>query len=300
MRYIISTLLLLSMILMSSCKDDNNPKYYTADGFIRDSGIIAADGCGWTVNIDDNNYHPVNLDLNYQIDNLPVRITYRYDDTPFICGIAGKNMQSIYIKKIQVLTRDCDQFGTIYDYTGLSGCGFVIRTDNGETMEIVEVVPNFTLEDGMRVKFSYTDLLQASICMVGKTIRIDCITEVKCDPITDNFTHYDYLKDPVNINKVYIMDDCLKINLTYSGGCEEHDFKLVRYYPTCGTPPIDRSIRIALSHDSKDDMCDALIGKELSFDLSSLRDSTKNSVEFFLNIETYNGTKNYTLNYNYR
>jgi PKD repeat protein len=85
----------------------------------------------------------------------------------------------------------CSLTGTVVDYTGLDGCGLVIELDNGERLEPAEIVPNFVLKAGQRVRLSYTELRDwASICMVGRIVRIDCITEILGDSCKASFTYY--------------------------------------------------------------------------------------------------------------
>jgi PKD repeat protein len=86
---------------------------------------------------------------------------------------------SIYCDSVYVgIQEPCSLYGTVADYTGLDGCGLVIQLDNGEVLEPQQIVPEFTLKDGQRVVLSYTEIPSASICMVGKIVRIDCIREI--------------------------------------------------------------------------------------------------------------------------
>jgi len=85
----------------------------------------------------------------------------------------------------------CSLTGTVLDKTGLDGCGLLIQLDNGEILEPVEIVPNFVLKNGQRVHLAYTELTdRASICMVGKIVRIDCIGELATENCLAAFTHY--------------------------------------------------------------------------------------------------------------
>ncbi|MFO7371218.1 MAG: PKD domain-containing protein [Bacteroidales bacterium] len=87
------------------------------------------------------------------------------------------------------ITPPCSLTGTVVDYTGLDGCGLMIRLDNEEMLEPVEMVPNFVLKPGQRVRLSYTDLFdRASICMAGRIVRIDCISEIPSDTCKALFT----------------------------------------------------------------------------------------------------------------
>jgi|GEM_PF-766774 len=71
----------------------------------------------------------------------------------------------------------------ILDYTGLSGCKWVIRLENGERLEPVnlhefDLVP----ADSMIVYITYTEApTMMSICMVGKMVEVTCITELSSD-----------------------------------------------------------------------------------------------------------------------
>ena len=81
----------------------------------------------------------------------------------------------------------CDQRGTVYDYTGLDGCGFIIELDNGLKLEPVKFMNKIELRDSMRVKLSYSPVRMASICMVGQTAIITCIEEINTMPCLANF-----------------------------------------------------------------------------------------------------------------
>ena len=86
---------------------------------------------------------------------------------------------------------DCNLTGTVKDYTGLDGCGLLIELDNGVVLEPAEMVPNFVIYDGQRVRLSYTELKdRASICMAGVIARIDCISEIQDDSCGAEFTYY--------------------------------------------------------------------------------------------------------------
>ena len=85
----------------------------------------------------------------------------------------------------------CSLTGTVKDYTGLDGCGLLIVLDNGVVLEPAEIVPNFMLKSGQRVRLAYTELLdRASICMAGKIVRIDCIEEEPQSGPCDNFIKF--------------------------------------------------------------------------------------------------------------
>lgn len=84
--------------------------------------------------------------------------------------------------------------------------------------------------------------------------------------IADFDTQWTY--DPIYINEASLNDSILELNISHSGGCAEHDYQLIQEPLFCGTPPV--FIIIRLSHDSNNDMCEALITKTLCYNLSSL------------------------------
>lgn len=75
----------------------------------------------------------------------------------------------------------CDnaQAATIVDYTGLDGCGLVIKLQTGEVLEPTNLNGfNITPSDGMKVWVKYHELQDVmSICMVGPIVEIDCLAK---------------------------------------------------------------------------------------------------------------------------
>ncbi len=71
------------------------------------------------------------------------------------------------------------QAATIKDYTGLDGCGLVIKLENGQVLEPTNLNDfNINPEDGTKVWITYHELQNAaSICMVGPIVSIDCLTK---------------------------------------------------------------------------------------------------------------------------
>jgi hypothetical protein len=88
----------------------------------------------------------------------------------------------------------CDTRATVRDLTGLDGCGFVFELVDGTRLEPVRIgycgtpplskeitgdaLFDFEFVDGKEVFISYELSQSPSICMVGPTVKITCITEV--------------------------------------------------------------------------------------------------------------------------
>ncbi|MFM6946948.1 MAG: hypothetical protein ACKOWW_07395 [Flavobacteriales bacterium] len=71
------------------------------------------------------------------------------------------------------------QAATIEDYTGLDGCGLVIKLQSGQVLEATNLNDfNITPTDGLKVWVNYHELSgMASICMVGPIVEIDCLAK---------------------------------------------------------------------------------------------------------------------------
>ena len=68
--------------------------------------------------------------------------------------------------------------GIMHNYTGLDGCGWVIEINGSiyEPTNINDFNANFLVE-GKQVNVIYEEKQAASICMVGQTITISCLSE---------------------------------------------------------------------------------------------------------------------------
>jgi len=97
--------------------------------------------------------------------------------------------------------------------------------------------------------------------------------------------------DPVRIKSAQQIGDFIVLDVSYSGGCEDHDFNLEsRGVYTSTYPP---ELEIALKHDSHGDRCRGVIDKKLWFELTPLKYQGTNRIILILtNTDT-------TLEYNY-
>ena len=68
--------------------------------------------------------------------------------------------------------------GVMHNYAGLDGCGWVIEINGSiyEPTNINDFNANFLVE-GKQVNVIYEEKQAASICMVGPTITISCLSE---------------------------------------------------------------------------------------------------------------------------
>lgn len=205
--FLMGAVLLTGIGFLVSCHEEPVCPCYCdyTNGIVVYQGAPEADGCGWLILIDSVYYHPVNLHSDYQINNLPVKVTFDADPEVFRCGRGGTEIPSIRIREI-----------------GTRAQGIVI------------------LEEGQ----------------------------------------WDVLKmDPFHVDTAYVDGSRLMMKIGYSGGCRPHDFQLCKLPPNALNPP---PIELALSHDSRGDMCEAYITEWMVFSLFQLREAGKNEVTFML------------------
>jgi hypothetical protein len=107
--------ILLGLVFSTSCKrtcDDDLPDSGFKSATVVYGGAPEVDGCGWKILIDSVFYHPVNLDLDYQIADLTILIKYTNDPEEFRCGRGGILYPSIKITEIK---KDAKEVGFLKD-----------------------------------------------------------------------------------------------------------------------------------------------------------------------------------------
>lgn len=91
------------------------------------------------------------------------------------------------------LEKTCTIPATVRDLTGFDGCRFVFELEDGRRLEpklvmrcgtpiedekIDDPLYEFEFVDGKKVRLSYVETGDFSICMVGPVVKITCIEEV--------------------------------------------------------------------------------------------------------------------------
>lgn len=84
--------------LFASCKKSpaicDNP----TTALILYRGAPEVDGCGWMVQINGVDYHPLSLAAAYQTDSLKVNVSYAADTSRYYCGDAPVTMPTPVIR----------------------------------------------------------------------------------------------------------------------------------------------------------------------------------------------------------
>ena len=81
-------------------------------------------------------------------------------------------------------------------------------------------------------------------------------------------------RDPLTINNIQLQKDLLRFNVSYGGGCEEHEFKLIA---TSFMESYPIQVNILLSHEDNDDPCDMWVTETLIFNILPLKKSYQQS-----------------------
>ena len=121
-----------------------------------------------------------------------------------------------------------------------------------------------------------------------------CISSSQ-DIVIDDSLYQSAPRDPVTINNIWLIKDFLKFNISYGGGCEDHEFKLIA---TSFMESYPVQVNIILSHEDNDDPCDMWITETYIFNLSPLKKSwqksyNENSGIIIMNIECWNESIDY-------
>jgi hypothetical protein len=85
----------------------------------------------------------------------------------------------------------------------------------------------------------------------------------------------DWPADRVEVQELSVNDNWVNLRVSFGGGCAVHDFKLVAWGGWMESFPVQ--VRSFLSHDGKDDPCDAIVFRDLAFDLRPLKKAYEES-----------------------
>lgn len=87
--------------------------------------------------------------------------------------------------------------------------------------------------------------------------------------ITGSENELTFPGDQASITSMKIDGDTLRLTVTHGGGCADHTYQLYTSGAVMKSYPPQMNIR--LSHNANGDACEALITKDLAFDLSPLK-----------------------------
>jgi len=92
--------------------------------------------------------------------------------------------------------------------------------------------------------------------------------------IIDDYLYQSSPRDSLMINKIRLIKNMIELNISYGGGCEEHEFQLIS---TSFMESYPVQVNILLSHEDNDDPCDMWITETLIFIILPLKESWQQS-----------------------
>lgn len=112
--------------------------------------------------------------------------------------------------------------------------------------------------------------------------------------IIDDSLYQTAPRDPLTINDIQLQKSILKFNVSYGGGCEDHEFQLIS---TSFMESYPVQVNILLSHDDNDDPCDMWVTETLIFNIIPLKNSYQELYEesgtIVMNIEDWEDSISY-------
>lgn len=106
-----------------------------------------------------------------------------------------------------------------------------------------------------------------TVFIVIEVLCSGCISPMK-DIIQDDALYQNASRDHFTFNTVHLKKDVIRINISYGGGCADHEFALIAS-SFMESEPVQ--VNVVLSHEDHDDPCDMWITQEEVFNLVPLK-----------------------------
>ncbi len=104
--------------------------------------------------------------------------------------------------------------------------------------------------------------------MLAIMVLISCggCADISCFVLITDLPPEEIQLDSFTLEDIEIAGDTIALSITYSGGCNEHNFSLYMSLAAFfESYPVQANLY--LRHNGNDDACDALISEEVSFNL---------------------------------
>ena len=194
--------------------------------------------------------------------------------SPVIIGVILLILSSCSIERAdETLFPDSDYYHAIMrKHYELAGCDLFFELDDGTIIVPYMLTDPLMMPDGQEVEitFKVMDDIVAG-CEGGIAARITGLRQAGCGPIVDLGMDYNNIvvpADDFDIVSAEMIDDCLKLVVSYSGGCGIHEFLL--YAEPLPAFDVYQGL-LSLAHYGHGDACDGVIRDTVSFDLTSLQ-----------------------------
>lgn len=107
---------------------------------------------------------------------------------------------------------------------------------------------------------------------------------IKIDAVIGEFAKQ---SDPITtIDTVFIEGNIMYIDLTYGGGCKEHQFEVIGSFAIAKSYPPIRSLQIV--HNANNDMCRALVSVRLAVNIENVAYKQEAGSEIYYTLEGWN------------
>ena len=122
--------------------------------------------------------------------------------------------------------------------------------------DVSEVIDN--IDDNVSVSPGDPPKISADTQLWGNVVIMDAGTDVD-----------DWVNDTYELNSAVIIDDTLRISVSYGGGCEEHEFTLIASNTFIESSPVQ--LNIAIVHNANLDPCEMWVSEDYFFDLTPIK-----------------------------
>ena len=95
--------------------------------------------------------------------------------------------------------------------------------------------------------------------------------------VTDDIDASRWPSDAISIRSARVVSDSLVVEVEHGGGCREHRYQLLAGSVFAESHPVQTWLRV--SHDDGDDVCKALLRRELRSSLAPLRELYQRSYQ---------------------
>ncbi len=300
-RYFFSIALMLGMALsimatLSSCeKEGDTPGKPSTNCTL--TGTIENVMCGtgaygglWIKGDDGKFYQPCesSVSVNGFVEGARVKFGYKVIkgqgqcDLQPRCLIATPEAVKMNLTCAQIISsppnKECGLTGTVFDGKILSSAqcdAMLIQTADGKLLEPVNQDKLANLSHGTKVYYSYVPAYTFSATCSGATpVELTCLRWNWCG--TGNFCKPLTMASGVQPNGVSILNaaidgNCLRLKVGF-GGCNDHSDVLQLVWDGTCMKSLPAQVNLVV-YDPQPQLCEAYFVKEVSYDLSKLKES---------------------------
>ena len=127
-----------------------------------------------------------------------------------------------------------------------------------------------------------------------KTEQTENTLKAKIIDSSSDTTKKESISDSFKILNAKIIGNYLHLNISYSGGCEKHSFKIIGDLLLSKSLPPIRSVK--LIHYGNNDACKKLIMENLVIDISDLAYKKEDGSEIYLSLDGWGERITYVFN----